>query len=590
MLAGGLALLLATVGFFRRDFVSPEDDSVEIRELLTRDDIDYVGSPSWNGKYVPYRTVQAELWLYNIETSQSRRVRGHPDSIRTNFLWMVASPDGSQIAYLLEHFPGGGEVRILNSDGSDERVLLDTPRYGSIVPRSWSTDGRFIAAVGYLNDGSRDILTIDATTGEFQVLYNGSGPPMNAQVSPDGKWVAFHENQDVHLVSTAGGPAIDAVVHPAFEMVIGWTPDGRLAFFSDRSGQRDVWVVPIASNGTPGEPELRWKNLTAQPIGTTASGDLFYSDSRIGNDLYVADLDETGHFSSEPRLLPDTRYEHRNANPNYSPDGRSLAYTDQVNPQEVEIRIRDLATGRENVLPLAMSRVNDLRWYPDRSLLLLRGALESDYGFYRYDLDAAKSGTENVGSEDTSLLTRLGDAPPHTTVNPTFSTDGKYLYYLALPGRAHTTLSRLNLASGEVRVILDPPDGLLRMYSLSPDRKHLALDIRPPDSGFRDLLYTSDPTGGSRHLLTEAEEVRADGGLLWFRESAVLFHRPDPYAISLDDLVLVPLDGGPSEKLATMGAIVRMSLHPDGTQVILQTSGFTQHLTAIQNLFRPRPE
>ena len=173
----------------------------------------------------------------------------------------------------------------------------------------------------------------------------------------------------------------------------------------------------------------------------------------------------------------------------------------------------------------------------------------------------------------------------HQSVNPMLSPDGKYLYYLALPSKDVSILMRLNLASGVRKEVLRPKEGFLRMYSLSPDGTQIVFDARPTRAGSRDRLFVAPVAGGEPRLLTEGESVRAIGGLAWANARTILFHRSDPYGVRLDDLLRVPLDGSASEKLASIGVIMRMAAHPDGRRIIWESQDWNEELSVIHNLF-----
>ena len=559
------------------------DDAVTIRQLLLRSDIDGVGGPSWDGRFVPYRSNNADLLLYNTETRQSRVVLHGPENVRTNFLNFIASPDGSQVAYMLESQDGGGELRLLMTDGSGERTLLANPTYVYYNPRSWSPDGRILAAVLWEKDGPRDVALIDVATGASRVLYGSAAPPTNAQISPDGRYVAYNEHGDVYAVPTAGGTPVAAATGPARDSLIGWAPDGRLVFQSDRSGTNDIWLVKVGEAGR--EPQLLWKDLSMQPLGLTKRGDLFFSRSTLKNDLMTAEL-VSGHLPADPTQLPATRYQGKNRAPDYSLDGQSLAY---VAPAEsakgFALRIRTLANNDEREIPLPMPRVDQIRWYPDGKAILVQGGWEKmpRRGFYRVLLSAE---SRETSSQVTPVLE--GYEKLHQSVNPTFSLDGRSLYFNQLETPTRSAVVRLDLTTGLKIKVVEPKDALLQLYSLSPDQKQIVYDVDVPPST-RNRLYVRALSGGEPRLLTEAEAALGYGGLLWATPETILFHSPDPRAIAVNQLIRIPVDGSPSSTLAKTGVIMRMSLHPDRRHLAWQSQTYSVEMSVIQNLLSRAP-
>ena len=73
-------------------------------------------------------------------------------------------------------------------------------------------------------------------------------PDLQPRWSPDGKEVAFYSyrsgNRDIWVMPSGGGPARQLTSHPAEDVTPAWSPSGQeIAFVSRRSGNRDIWVV-----------------------------------------------------------------------------------------------------------------------------------------------------------------------------------------------------------------------------------------------------------------------------------------------------------------------------------------------------------
>ena len=92
-------------------------------------------------------------------------------------------------------------------------------------------------------------------------LTSYQGIEGNPTFSPDGQWVAFSGeydgNTDVYVVSIAGGEPKRLTWHPDDDVPLGFTPDGRVLFRSQRSVHTrryaQLFTVPV----TGGFPELQ---------------------------------------------------------------------------------------------------------------------------------------------------------------------------------------------------------------------------------------------------------------------------------------------------------------------------------------------
>ena len=103
----------------------------------------------------------------------------------------------------------------------------------------------------------------------------GWSHPSKLCLSPDGRWIVYDSPQkegaperDIFLVSADGSREMPLVKHPADDLVLGWTPDGKKVLFaSDRTGATmSVWAVEVSDGkpqGSPGGPAQR--SIGARP-------------------------------------------------------------------------------------------------------------------------------------------------------------------------------------------------------------------------------------------------------------------------------------------------------------------------------------
>ena len=85
-----------------------------------------------------------------------------------------------------------------------------------------------------------EIWIVDRNGGDAKRLITGTGIESGPVFSPDGSMVAYtgnyDGNEDVYVVSAAGGEPRRLTYHPSSDVALGWTPDGkRILFRSTRN-------------------------------------------------------------------------------------------------------------------------------------------------------------------------------------------------------------------------------------------------------------------------------------------------------------------------------------------------------------------
>ena len=188
-------------------------------------------------------------------------------------------------------------------DGPPIRVTSD----GQSLMPLWTRDGERIAFVA-LASGSNIHWKRPDSEEPAEQLLDRPGVQVPGSWSADGKRLAFFENrpetgQDIWELTIDDGEIREFVVTSFNEAQPDYSPDGRwLAFSSDRSGAREIWVLELP-DGTP-------RQLTiGGGLGPKWSPDgraLVYSDDLR---LWQIQVSEDGIPEAEsPRPLPEGRY------------------------------------------------------------------------------------------------------------------------------------------------------------------------------------------------------------------------------------------------------------------------------------------
>jgi Tol biopolymer transport system component len=543
------------------------------------------GTVSRDGRFLPYVdwAQYGNLFVHDFSSGTDRQLTttatdGLPNAKLEQFALDTSfSRDGHLLAY--SWFRGDTnrfELRVIDLRGDgvpQSRLLLDRPEIAWIGPVDWSPDGKWIAVRIQRPDKSGQIGLVSVSDGSLRVLKSLDWRGTTAlQFSTDGNFLAYDvpvadntEQRDIFVIAADATREVPAVVNPGQDMVIGWSRDGkRLLFESDRSGSMSLWSLPFANGQVDGQPELVRSDIgNVVSLGLADSGKLYLGTHGSGfdsGDVYVASIDvATGRVLSPPALAAPT-YVGTNRFPEWSPDGRSMAYASLRRSgasSHVVIGVRsDTGQAREISPSPGLDMVRGLQWAPDGQSLIASGRdVKGRYGIFTVDARTGRS----------SLLVAKGERQ-----NPLglagMSLDGKRLYYVVHNfGEPFLTVMERELASGVDRRIrqLD----VVRGARVSPDGRYIAVRGGTPDKPSVSLLSTSG--GELRDLLSPAASD-FDGRLGWAPDSSAV------YLVVRGGLLRLPLDGsGPRKVDLKWGrdflGISLFSVHPDGQRIAFET-------------------
>lgn len=259
------------------------------------------------------------------------------------------SPDGKRLA-LMSNAGGSWDVWTMNLDGTEFRQLTHEPSRDDAA--AWSPDGRWLVfSSDRVNRVWPDLWLMNPERPHsVERLTRGDGKYFFPTWSRDGAQIAF-----IYLPT---GPPYwelrsmsfpDRVIQVLFtdEVLFSyptWSPDGKnIAFVSKRSGNPEIWVMnissPQASNSTPFDhrpPATLLHQLTHHPAvdkDPNWSPDgrfLAFTSTRSGNkEIWVMDVSEISALpsSEEPTTQQLTHHPADDHYPRWSPDGTKIAFT-----------------------------------------------------------------------------------------------------------------------------------------------------------------------------------------------------------------------------------------------------------------------
>jgi len=578
-----LSLLLRS-----RALIKTGDTEFRLRQVWAGPGVGIDGTVSPDGRYLSYVDWQSgDLAIREIATGTNRRVtnKGTWEHSPEFALFSQWAPDSRRIVYQWYNKDELFELRVIDIKDTTPRILYKVGKRDDYVqPFDWSPDGKSILAGLYSAEAFTQLGLISVDEGSVKILktqfenHPAAAKSWGFVFSPDGKYIAYdisqeekvYEKKDIFLLSADGSMETPLIEHPAVDTVIDWTPDGKgLLFMSDRTGTQDIWLIRIAGGKPQGEPHLLKPSVgRIEPMGVTLGGALYYGLSGAATDVYEVRIDpRTGKILNTAKKAV-WEYEGHNGYPDYSPDGKLLAYISSpgmptVRPRRV-LGILSLETGQIRELNPSLVAFDSPRWAPDGRTVSIEG-IESEGrrvgGIYRVDVQTAAV-TPIVQFKKGMMI-----------FSHRWSRDGKLIYY-TLGGQDEKACSVFvhNLETGQDDKLSGAPENA-HDIDISPDGKWLvlmnregkrAIKIMPASGGEPREIYSFEQEGNQ--IMTPAWS--ADGRYIYFSK----LQKSPPGAMM--DLYRISVDGGEAQKLdLAMGRIRHLSVHPDGQRIAFSSLG-----------------
>jgi len=514
------------------------------------------------------------------------------------------SPDGRLIAYAWVT-PAYAwvtedrliELRIVGFDGSEPRVLYSNRDILLLLVHEWSPDGKYVAATVFRKDRTSQLVLVSVADASVRVLktqvlktLNHSYQWNRMSFSPDGRFVAYDLSpqggwypRDIFAIPVEGGPEIPLVQHPANDLLLDWTPDGRgVLFASDRSGHWDLWILPVWSGQSHGSPKPVKPNIGSlidglgfTNLGFTRDGSYYYKVSVRKIELYLSTLDPaTNRLQGPTKLASHGGYR---TSTEWSRDGRYLAYAWGRGSayEPFVLAIRSAKTGKERRLRLDKLMRHgghgfEPRWSPD-GRFILADARERDYagpgmdsqGLYRIDVQTGGF---------TPLVQTTTTCGSNCIESPVWSSDGRAIF----KRRVTESIVTRDLQTGEEKELYRavPPAQVHHWptsnLAVSPNGQRLAFVWTDGKVGITALMVIPTAGGEPRELL-RAQEPEMISAPAWMPDSRhIIYARSTAGQKPKFELWRISADGGEPQNLGlTMEARLPygLSVHPDGKHI-----------------------
>lgn len=334
---------------------------------LTASNLSLFGSVSPDGLLISYTNSAGDLILRETLSGKEDQLTVRFANAREHVGPSVMARDSRWIAYTFANEDGVLDLRVIEIDSIDARVVYRDEKVKRLMPLAWTADRAQVLAL--IDDDA--VLVPVKEEGEPKRLCSFGGRKVSqVAMSPDGKF----------LVHDAGGTVVRVELATGKEQVVAeggilpvFSPDGSAVFFQ-RDGK--LWRVAMADQTAKVERE---GFAPARPWSLTDRGDLFYTVLAEKTEIFVLAADRTG-----PPVRVETRFAGLNRNPVWGPDGR-LAYLSRRPQEKWAVVVRDLSNNEEREHLLKLPEIDWLGWSGKSLLVAGLDAKAAKRGWYRVD-------------------------------------------------------------------------------------------------------------------------------------------------------------------------------------------------------------
>jgi Tol biopolymer transport system component len=402
--------------------------------------------------------------------------------------------------------------------------------------------------------------------------------------SPDGKYIAYTLNGDIFVYNTATEKDSVLVKNPAFDGMVGWTPDGSgIIFISNRSGSPDLYLLGIGNGRPLGEPQLLRRDLgDPMYLDVTRDGRLFKMERKGTYDSYILPVDaQTGKLTGSPSLVdknyPGTLF------PAWSPDGKLLYYsmykgTPNNRSQVLVIRSEETGQTREITPKPQLPFWHTPILSPDRIRYAITGTDQN-----------GNSGVFAIDSESGDVSQLTTDTTENGPVDPNWSPDGKALFYkVRSPEKSEGFIVRSkDLETGEEK---DVKRGIYyNEMKISPDGTRFVyfLNDKPSKSYVLGILDIQSSKELELWRVSGADYPGGISGPTWTPDGKHVLILAGSFTQGTD-LWQFPATGGPGEKIySTPETTWGYVMHPSGKRMAFSQSRDNWDLWVLEN-FLPK--
>jgi Tol biopolymer transport system component len=580
-----------------------EKSAPAIEDLSVRKVMEGWGKVSPDGNYLVSPNYQTgNLSLFDVNSGKKReiklgaRTKGENVEMIGFATW---APDSRALAYSW-NVNQKHDLRLIDLDGGEPRILYQSADLDYIVPLDWSLDGKNIlmGVSGKIESRGFAVFSLPDNNIELLNLKNAGLNHESVRIhgfSPDGKSLLvtnLNSQQSVHdilLYSISEERVIPLIEGPADDRALGWTKDGKdLIFLSDRTGGQDLWVAKVAHNKVIGHPILVKRQIGAiNSSGVTHDGAFFYQIRTGFVDVSISKIDlKLRKVLSEPKKIVK-RYVGANTWPAWSHDGSKLLYISdrKQSPGEAGsnsniLCIHDVASNETKELRPALKYIRYGIWAPDgKSLLLVGGDDESDRSLYKV----------STLNGETSLFRKYDDGTG--IQSPVFTKDNSKIFFRCFKWNHLYEERKYEIKSYELDtqkeeiLLTTKPETAAYLYelALSPDETQLSFftqSLKP----ICTILYIMPAGGGEPKEILRYKLPDLIVQHCWTPDGNGLILAVGNLNSGATRFLKVSLKDSNAQDLGlNVDYLQRFSLHPDGKTIAFSSGKTAWETWALEN-------
>ncbi|MBI1760175.1 MAG: PD40 domain-containing protein [Acidobacteria bacterium] len=341
----------------------------------------------WSRKH--YRgSYAADLWVMDVAANKFTKLGG--EDYKGNYLWPMYGRNG-EIYFVSNELPNEKNIKFGGPEvmKSVNNIWKISEKGGKAVQITHHTDGNlFFPSISYdgktiVYEDNFGLWKLDTASGkstEIRLDIQSDVKDNDVELvtlnndleafhlSPSNRRAAVAVHSEIFTIATDRGEPQRVTETPWKEQSPRWSPNGKwVAFVSDRTGREEVWIsdelgknLKKLSDADCDKSALVWSNDSKSLLWSGSDHKLRSVDIETGKEEVLASS-EAGNIQG----------------PQFSPDGKWLAYAKQDKLLRPHVWVKELATGQERLIeaPDLFLQSSGAKWTPDGKKLLLLGGV-----------------------------------------------------------------------------------------------------------------------------------------------------------------------------------------------------------------------